>query len=82
MTERSNDEQDFTNPRSALDQIKDKLLHITSEYSAGHLSVIQFNAMYRHYMEKRTIIEKLLERNPDTDAWRAASAHASESSSC
>ena len=25
-------------------------------------------------MEKRTIIEKLLERNPDTEAWRAAAA--------
>ncbi|MDQ7025314.1 MAG: hypothetical protein Q9P44_07115 [Anaerolineae bacterium] len=74
MTKRPPDERDFTNPRSALDQIKDKIVTITHEYSAGKINAVQFNAMYRHYMEKRTIIEKLLERNPETDAWRAASA--------
>jgi hypothetical protein len=74
VNERPPDERDFTNPRSALDQIKDKIATITSEYSAGKLNAVQFNAMYRHYMEKRTIIEKLLERNPDTDAWKAASS--------
>lgn len=63
-----------TNPRSALDQIRNKLENATREYSAGKLNAVQFNAIYRHYMEKRTIIEKLLERNPDTDAWRAAAS--------
>jgi hypothetical protein len=74
VNERPPDERDYSNPRSALDQIKEKINHITNEYSAGKLNAVQFNAMYRHYMEKRTIIEKLIERNPETDAWKAASA--------
>lgn len=74
MSDRPPDERDFSSSRSALDQIKDKITHITREYSAGKINAVQFNAMYRHYMEKRTIIEKLLERNPETDAWKAASA--------
>lgn len=63
-----------TNPHSALEQIRQKLLNATREYSSGKLNAAQFNAIYRHYTEKRLIIEKLLERNPATDAWRAAAS--------
>jgi hypothetical protein len=74
VNERPPDEFDKTNPRTVLDQIKQKIGTITQEYSSGKLNAVQFNAMYRHYMEKRTIIERLLERNPETDAWRAAAS--------
>ena len=72
MNERPSDDGKNTNPHSVLEQIKQRISTITGEYSAGKINAVQFNAMYRHYMEKRVIIEKLLERNPDTDAWRAA----------
>jgi len=68
------DQSQRTNPRSALEQIRRKLEQATLEYSAGRLNPVQFNAIYRHYMEQRTIVEKLLERNPETDAWRAAAS--------
>ena len=58
----------------ALDQIRRDMHKIAREFADGAISRAQFNAMYAHYSEKRTIIEKLLERNPETDAWRAAAA--------
>jgi hypothetical protein len=63
-----------TNPYTIIEQIRQKLLQATREYSSGRLNAAQFNALYRHYTEKRLIIEKLLERNPETDAWRAAAS--------
>lgn len=62
------------NAQVALDDIRQKLEVATQEYSQGKLSAVQFNAIYRHYMEKRTIVEMLLARNPETNAWRAAAA--------
>lgn len=61
-----------TNPQAIMQQIRQRLAHITHEYSAGKLNEAQFNALYTHYMEKRTIIEKLLARNPDSEAWKTA----------
>ena len=62
------------NPQAALEQIRHRLKVATREYSSGKLNAVQFNAIYRHYMEKREIIEKLLELNPDSDAWKAAAS--------
>lgn len=59
------------NPRDVLLKLRKKLEHIASEYAAGKLNPAQFNALYRHYTEKRVIIEKLLARNPESDAWRS-----------
>jgi hypothetical protein len=67
------------NPEEALEEIRKRLKAATQEYSSGRLSAIQFNAVYRHYMEKRQIIEKLIERNPETDAWKSAAAEGATS---
>ncbi len=67
------------NPQEALEQIRKRLKAATQEYSSGRLSAIQFNAVYRHYTEKRQIIEMLIERNPETDAWKSAAAEGSTS---
>jgi hypothetical protein len=61
---------DVTSSKSAMSLIREKLESITQDYASGKLNAAQFNAMYAHYTEKRQIIEKLLERNPETDAWR------------
>lgn len=67
-------QQQSTDPQSALTQIQTKINSITREYSAGKLNRVQFYAMYKHYMEKRAIIQQLMERNPESDAWKAAAA--------
>lgn len=60
--------------QAALDHIRKRLKAATQEYSSGRLSGVQFHAIYRHYTEKRTIIEKIIERNPESDAWKSAAA--------
>jgi hypothetical protein len=73
VTDRPPTEQN-RNPQAALEAIRQRLQGITQEYSSGKLNAVQFNAIYRHYMEKRMIIEKLIERNPNSDAWKAAAS--------
>lgn len=64
--------QDNHNPDEALKEIRQNMKRIAREYADGAISRTQFNALYAHYSEKRTIIEKLLERVPNSDAWKAA----------
>lgn len=63
--------QTNSNPKSALQQIRTKMQEVVSEYSNGDINASQFNAIYQHYAEKRDIIDRMLERNPDSDAWRS-----------
>lgn len=66
----SDPQKETDNPQHVLTEIRQKMNELTAEYASGKLNAAQFNALYRHYTEKRAVIEKLLERNPDSDAWR------------
>lgn len=59
-----------TDPKGALNVLRRKMETIADEFAQGKINRAQFNAMYKRYSEQRTIIEKLLQRNPETDAWR------------
>lgn len=59
-----------TDPQIALQVLRRKMEAISDEFSAGKLNRAQFNAMYKRYSEQRTIIERLVARNPDSDAWK------------
>ncbi|MEO1286242.1 MAG: hypothetical protein AAFV93_00635 [Chloroflexota bacterium] len=61
-------------PQQALDEIRRRMKNATHEYSSGRLSKVQFEAIYRHYTEKRQIVERIIERNPNSDAWKSAAA--------
>lgn len=43
---------------------------VANEFAAGKINRAQFNAIYGRYDEQRMIIERLLERNPDSSAWQ------------
>jgi hypothetical protein len=58
------------NPSSALNVLRTKMETIADEFAEGKINRAQFNAMYKRYSEQRTIIERLLQRDPKTDAWR------------
>jgi hypothetical protein len=58
------------NPGSALNVLRGKMETIADEFAEGKINRAQFNAMYKRYSEQRTIIERLLQRDPETDAWR------------
>lgn len=58
-------------PMSALERLRLKMEQVASEFAQGKINRAQFNAMYGRYSEQRAIIERLLERNPDSKAWRS-----------
>jgi hypothetical protein len=63
-----------TSPEAALEDLRRKMERVASEFAAGRLNRAQFNAMYGRYSEQRTIIERLIQRNPHNDAWRNVAA--------
>ncbi len=65
------------NARAALLRLREKREQITREYADGKINAAQYNAMYRYYMEKTTIIEKMLERDPKSESWRNVAAQGS-----
>jgi hypothetical protein len=54
----------------ALEKLRQKTALVATEFAEGKLNRAQFMAMYAHYNERRTIIEMLLARDPDTHAWQ------------
>lgn len=66
-------------PRSALEALKQKMSVVVNEFAEGKINRAQFNAIYGRYSEQRSIIERLIERNPTNNAWEhvAAPGHTS-----
>ncbi len=61
-------------PQAVLAELRRRIHSATSEYAAGNLNAPQFQAIHRHYTEKRLIIEQLIARNADSSAWKAAAS--------
>jgi hypothetical protein len=57
-------------PLHALVLLRRKVEALVDEYAQGSINRVQFNALYQRYSDQRAIIEKLMQRNPETDAWR------------
>lgn len=59
-----------TSPMAALSNLRAKMERVANEYASGKINRAQFNAMYGRYSEQRAIIERLIERNPNSAAWK------------
>lgn len=59
-----------TDPGSAMNTLRRKMERLVDEYATGKINRVQFNALYSRYNEQRSIIEKIVERNPQSDAWK------------
>ena len=55
---------------NALEALRQKIDHVTNEFAAGKLNRAQFDAIYRRYDDQRQVLERLIERNPDSQAWK------------
>jgi len=55
----------------ALIQLREKMAQIAAEFAQGKLNRAQFDAIYARYSEQRLITERLLARNPDSQAWQS-----------
>ncbi len=59
-----------TSSQDALEYLRQRLSEIAQEFADGILNRAQFHAIYNRYSEQRRIIEALIARNPDSDAWQ------------
>ncbi len=55
---------------AALERLRAKTAQIANEFAEGKLNRAQFSAMYANYNERRVIIEQILARDPDSQAWQ------------
>lgn len=55
---------------SALQDLRKRMEQIADAFAGGDINKKQFQTMYEKYSESRSIIEKLVARNPETEAWR------------
>jgi hypothetical protein len=65
------DVQERLKAEEALESLRAKTAQVANEFNEGKINHAQFTAMYAHFNEKRQIIETMLARNPDTQAWQA-----------
>lgn len=57
-------------PSEKLADIRRKMERTANEFADRSLNRAQFNAIYSHYDEQRRIIEQIVARNPQNDAWK------------
>lgn len=62
--------QTTDDPREAVALLRQKMELVASEFAEGKINRAQFNAMYGRYSEQRAIIERIVERNPQSRAWK------------
>ncbi len=55
----------------ALIELREKMARLANEFAAGKLNQAQFDAIYARYSEQRDITERLLARDPASQAWQA-----------
>ncbi len=55
----------------ALINLREKTARLAAEFAEGKLNQAQFDAVYSRYSEQRDITERLLTRNPESQAWQS-----------
>jgi hypothetical protein len=55
----------------ALISLRERMAQIAAEFAEGKLNQAQFDAIYSRYSEQRDITERLLARNPESQAWQS-----------
>lgn len=58
------------NPQEALERLRNRLAHVANEFAEGRINRAQFYAIYARYNEQRDIVEQLLARDPQSQAWQ------------
>lgn len=64
----------ISDPSAALENLREKMEEVATEFSRGKINRAQFNAVYGRYNEQRTIIERLIERDPSSESWKQVAA--------
>jgi hypothetical protein len=47
---------------------------LAADYNAGKLNREQFDSIFTHYTEQKAVLERMIEVNPTSDAWKRVAA--------
>lgn len=61
-------------PQQSLEHIQKKMESLAADYNAGKLNREQFDSIYSHYSEKKAVLERMIEMNATSDAWKRVAA--------
>ena len=53
-----------------LGKVSDKMMKLAEDFAQGRVNRAQFEELYRHYLNERSAIEKLLDAQPASPAWK------------
>ena len=48
------------------------MMRLAEDFAAGRVNRSQFEQLYRHYVEERTTIERMIQAQPESPAWKGA----------
>jgi len=65
------DDEPVDGAAAAIAALRQKMGEVAQEYAEGKINEATFNAVYRRYSEQREITERMLERNPNSEAWQS-----------
>ncbi len=57
-------------PQRTLERLRQQLSRVAQEFAEGNLNRVQFTAIYNRYSEQRRIIEEIISRDPQSQAWQ------------
>ncbi|MBN1122737.1 MAG: hypothetical protein JXJ17_16795 [Anaerolineae bacterium] len=58
------------NPGKALARLQEKMAQVTEDLATGKINQAQFEALFTRFSEQHAVIMRLMDRNPESDAWQ------------
>ena len=55
-----------------LQAVSNKMMKLAEDFALGRVNRAQFEELYRHYVEERSTIERIMQMQPGTPAWKGA----------
>jgi hypothetical protein len=63
--------EDRLQAEGALTRLREKTMQVANDFASGKINRVQFSSLYTHYNEKIIIIERMLARDPNSQAWQS-----------
>ncbi len=63
--------EDRLQAEGALTRLREKTMQVANDFASGNINRVQFSSLYAHYNEKIIIIERMLARDPNSQAWQS-----------
>lgn len=61
-------------PQQSLEHIQRKMESLAADYNAGKLNREQFESIFSHYSEQKAVLERMIQINPTSEAWKRVAA--------